>query len=32
MGKYSQAAQRRYRRVGSGTSLCLRYRLPRVGW
>lgn len=31
MGKYSQAAQRRFRRVGSGTSLCLRYRLPRVG-
>jgi putative transposase len=31
MAKYSQAAQRRFRRVGSGTSLCLRYRLPRVG-
>ena len=31
MGKYSQAAQRRFRRVGSGTSVCLRARLPRVG-
>ncbi len=31
MVKYSQAAQRRFRRVGSGTSVCLRYRLPRRG-
>ena len=31
MAKYSQAAQRRFRRVGSGTSVCLRARLPRVG-
>ncbi|MCA1674348.1 MAG: integrase core domain-containing protein [Actinobacteria bacterium] len=31
MAKYSQVAQRRFRRVGTGTSVCLRYRLPRRG-
>lgn len=30
MRKYSQTTQRRFSRIGSGTSLCLRYRLPRM--
>lgn len=30
MSKFSQSARRRFARVGSGTSVCLRYRLPRA--
>lgn len=30
MGKCSQSARRRFARVGSGASVCLRYRLPRA--
>ncbi len=29
MAKSTQSVRRRFRRVGGGTSLCLRYRLPR---
>ena len=29
MGKSSRATRRRFAQVGSGTSLCLRYRMPR---
>ena len=29
MAKFSASARRRFARVGSGTSVCLRYRLPR---
>lgn len=29
MAKVRRSAQRRFRQVGSGTSVCLRYRLPR---
>ena len=30
MSKFSQSARRRFARVGSGASVCLRYRLPRA--
>jgi transposase InsO family protein len=30
MAKFSAAARRTFARVGSGTSVCLRYRLPRA--
>ena len=30
MPKFSAAARRRFARIGSGASLCLRYRLPRA--
>jgi len=30
MAKFSRCARRRFARVGAGTSLCLRYRLPRA--
>ncbi len=29
MAKSTQSTRRRFRRIGGGTSLCLRYRLPR---
>ena len=29
MSKFTQRTQRHFARIGSGTSLCLRYRLPQ---